>query len=364
MFCGKCGKELRDKAAFCASCGSPVNETREVSVSRTHRGPVNDPRRVKQTDYGLKKRLSLWNVHKVKKPELYGGYSNWTYWLFGLLSIFLAWPVALIVYLINLKSKSAVRKYQAQNLLLVAGIGFILMLGVIVEQRNEGKKVDNAGLVAADGTTYKRKEQDNRRTEKAGWECLKWGMSETEVETLLKANGFMDKSSSLDSTAADEIDLTYEANPDGSVKRVGKKLHISLFSSEETNVEITELKGYERKRPTEREIIDTFIFYQGCLVGVVTKHYGSEALDDSRSFSNALKEKYGGKIVEVGISPVRFRYASDSLNIVMYSFYRTPFTGIEINYSYPERIKSAVNNEMMRREEERKKKIKKAKDIL
>jgi hypothetical protein len=364
MFCPKCGKELRDNAAFCGSCGNPVNKTREVSASGIRRSPVNDPRRVKQTDYGLEKRLGFWNVHKVKKPELYGGYSNWTYWLLGLLGGFLAWPVGLIVYLINFKSTSPVRKCQAQNLLLVAGIGFILMLGVIVEQGNERKKVDNTGLVAADGTTHKRKEKDNRRIEKAGWECFKWGMSETEVETLLKANGFMDKSSSLDSNAADEIELTYESNPDGINKSVGKKLHIALFTSEENHVEIPELTGYEIRRPTKRESIDTFVFYQGCLVGVVTKHYGSEAAEDNRSFSSALKEKYGGKIVDEGLSFVRFRYASHSLNIVMYVLYRQPFTGIEINYSDPERIKSAVKKEMMRREEKKKEKVKKAKDIL
>jgi hypothetical protein len=96
----------------------------------------------KAEDYGLKKNLSILNVHKVKKPELYGGYSNWTYRLLALFSALLAWPVGLIAYLINFKSKSAVRKCQAQNLLLVAGCGFILMLGWIVTEGMEGNKLD------------------------------------------------------------------------------------------------------------------------------------------------------------------------------------------------------------------------------
>jgi hypothetical protein len=131
------------------------NESRKTPFAKTSDVPPPLTRKaVKRAEnYGLKKKLSMFNAHKIKNPELYGGHSNWSYWLFGLLTIFLAWPVGLIVFLIDFKSKSAVRKCQAQNLLITAGIGFILMLGVIVEQANEGKKVDlrQTGQVTLEG---------------------------------------------------------------------------------------------------------------------------------------------------------------------------------------------------------------------
>lgn len=120
------------------------NEPRKTQFAKTSDLPPPLTRKAVKNaeDYGIKKKLSMFNVHKVKKPELYGGHSNWTYWLFGLLTVFLAWPVGFIVFLIDFKSKSAVKKCQAQNLLVTAGIGFILMLGVIVELGNEGKNIN------------------------------------------------------------------------------------------------------------------------------------------------------------------------------------------------------------------------------
>lgn len=58
--------------------------------------------------------------------------------MLGLLS--LAWPIGLVLYLINFKSKSVVRRYQAKNLLICAACGFILMLLVIVGSGTEEKK--------------------------------------------------------------------------------------------------------------------------------------------------------------------------------------------------------------------------------
>jgi hypothetical protein len=123
-----------------ALVGSRMEKSSESKVSEketSHATEAKEP--VKNAeDYGLKKKLSVWNVHKVKNPELYGGYSNWTFRLLGLLS--LGWIIGLVLYLTNFKSTSVVKTYQAKHFLLCAAIGFVIMLGMIVGNGNEAKQ--------------------------------------------------------------------------------------------------------------------------------------------------------------------------------------------------------------------------------
>lgn len=130
------------------------NESRKTQFAKTSDIPpalTTKPSKSVE-DYGLRKKLSMFNVHKVKKPELYGGHKNWIYWLFGLLAGFLLWPVGLIVFLIDFKSKSAVRRCQAQNILLCAAIGFILAIGYIIQEVNEVKNTNLAEQVKVSET--------------------------------------------------------------------------------------------------------------------------------------------------------------------------------------------------------------------
>lgn len=123
-----------------ALVGSRNEKSSESRVSERETLHANEAKEAVKNagDYGLKKKLSMWNIHKVKNPELYGGYGNWTFRLLGLLS--LGWIIGLVLYLTNFKSKPVVRTYQAKHFLLCAAIGFVIMLGMIVSNGNEAKQ--------------------------------------------------------------------------------------------------------------------------------------------------------------------------------------------------------------------------------
>jgi len=118
MFCSSCGTKNAEDAKFCTQCGKVFSASSTISTSQS-----ND-------NYGLNKPLSIWNVHKIKNSEQYGGFKLSNYRLLGLLS-FLFPPAGIVLYFVNL-NKSELRKIQAKNLLITAIIsiafGFVYAL--------------------------------------------------------------------------------------------------------------------------------------------------------------------------------------------------------------------------------------------
>jgi hypothetical protein len=119
-FCSKCGKEIETIGAFCGGCGTPL---KSMEAGRKINEQENSE------EYGLKKQLSVWNVHKMKTPEVFGGYGAVSQRLLCILSV-LAWPIGLILYLLTISSNSPVKKVQGKALLCGSVIGVILSIAL------------------------------------------------------------------------------------------------------------------------------------------------------------------------------------------------------------------------------------------
>jgi uncharacterized membrane protein YvbJ len=114
MFCSSCGTQNLEDAKFCTKCGKAFSSSSVNSASQTNE------------NYGLNKPLSLWNVHKIKNPEQYDGYSLGTYWILAVLS-FLIPIIGIILFFINF-NKAKVKKTQGQGLLFNSIAMIVLML--------------------------------------------------------------------------------------------------------------------------------------------------------------------------------------------------------------------------------------------
>lgn len=118
--CPMCGEEILAVAVKCKHCGSDLGKATNPAQEQ----------KMAEVDYGLEKPLSIWNVHKVKNPESFGGFKTWTYRLLGLLS--LGWMVGLPLFLFNNGSKKTpIRRTQAKNFLISAAIGFVFWLAFV-----------------------------------------------------------------------------------------------------------------------------------------------------------------------------------------------------------------------------------------
>lgn len=124
MNCPKCTKEISENAVFCTNCGNPLLETAS---------------QIKIEDYGLKNKISIWNVYQIKNPELYGGHGKTMFTL--LIFVSLIWIIGLVLFIINIKTNSVVKKYQAKSYLLASIMGFLLMLMVAGNDNGNNKTI-------------------------------------------------------------------------------------------------------------------------------------------------------------------------------------------------------------------------------
>lgn len=135
-----------------------------------------------------------------------------------------------------------------------------------------------------------------------GWKFLKWGMNTSEVETLLKNNGFMKNEDLFN----EDVDAIYDVRFD--VKKEGKRYNwINIGNSPDsflTDYVVPEgLSRYTIKRNTKDdkpEIKDKFVFYKNKLFAVLTtigseSGWGGLELNEGISILNGVIEKYGLK---------------------------------------------------------------------
>ena len=81
-------------------------------------------------NYGLDKKLSMWNVAKVQNPEQHGGFKTMAFKILSVVS--LGWIIGLILFITTRSSKSEVRKAQGSIFLFTAIIGFVIWIGYLL----------------------------------------------------------------------------------------------------------------------------------------------------------------------------------------------------------------------------------------
>lgn len=237
--------------------------------------------------------------------------------------------------------------------------------------RKAGAKYDNSssGVSARNATVTHMEAKHDSNT--SGWKFLKWGMSPSEVEALLKSNGFLNTSRKLSDYQEKQILLDY-----GLQQCVHTNDPKCVFCKTLGNpgpkpysfdIEITQgLTGYTILRQEESSIEtgDTFIFYEGELMAVVTIYHEGEGAERGLFFAEALKEKYGGKIFETLDMTVIYLHESKSLRIIMGNYWSGFFCGTRINYCDPNTVNSMLKAEVNRAQDQNRKKANETKKLL